>query len=100
MTSITVTLPTHLKTLAHVTGPVELQVEEPVTQRSILDALEAAYPMLRGTIRDIATKERRPYVRFYACGDDLSHLPADTSVPTEVATGKEKFRIIGAMAGG
>ena len=97
---IRVTLPTHLRTLAHVTGPVELEVEAPVTQRSILDALEAANPMLRGTIRDIATKERRAYVRFYACGDDLSHLPADTSVPAEVAAGTQPFRIIGAMAGG
>ena len=97
---IRVTLPTHLRTLAQVTGPVELQVQEPITQRAILDALEAAYPMLRGTIRDAATKERRPYVRFFACGEDLSHEPADTSVPTEVAAGTQPFRIIGAMAGG
>jgi sulfur-carrier protein len=97
---IRVTLPTHLRSLAHVTGPVELQIEEPVTQRAILDALEAEYPMLRGTIRDIATKERRPFVRFYACGDDLSHLSADTAVPSEVIAGTEPFRIIGAMAGG
>ncbi|MBZ0297815.1 MAG: MoaD/ThiS family protein [Anaerolineae bacterium] len=97
---IQVTLPTHLRTLAHVTGPVELQVEEPITQRAILDALEAAYPMLRGTIRDTATKERRPFIRFFACGEDLSHESADTAVPVEVITGKQPFRIIGALAGG
>ena len=97
---IRVTLPTHLRTLARVTGSVELQVEEPITQRAILDALEAAYPMLRGTIRDIMTKERRPFVRFFACGEDLSHEPDDASVPAEVAAGTEPFRIIGAMAGG
>lgn len=97
---IRVTLPTHLRTLARVTGSVDLHVEEPVTQRAILDALEAAYPMLRGTIRDSATKQRRAFVRFYACGEDLSHEPADAPVPTEVTAGKEPFRIIGAMAGG
>lgn len=97
---IRVTLPTHLRTLAGVTGAVELRVEEPITQRAILEALETAYPMLRGTIRDITTKERRPFVRFFACGEDLSHEPADASVPAEVAAGTEPFRIIGAMAGG
>lgn len=97
---IRVTLPTHLRALAQVTGPVELQVEKPVTQRAILDALEAAYPMLRGTIRDIVTKERRPFIRFFACGEDLSHEPPDAAVPVEVSAGKEPFRIIGAMAGG
>lgn len=97
---IRVTLPLHLRTLAHVTGMVELQVAEPVTQRAILDALEAAYPMLRGTIRDVVTKERRPFIRFFACGDDLSHAPADAPVPTEVVAGAQPFRIIGAMAGG
>ena len=97
---IRVTLPTHLRTLAHVTGPVELEVAEPVTQRAILDALEAAYPMLRGTIRDMVTKERRPFVRFFACGEDLSHESIDAAVPFEVAAGKEPFRVIGAMAGG
>jgi molybdopterin synthase sulfur carrier subunit len=97
---IRVTLPTHLRTLAQVTNPVELEVEEPITQRAILDALEAAYPMLRGTIRDISSKERRPFVRFFACGEDLSHEPADAPVPAEIAAGKEPFRIIGAMAGG
>ena len=97
---ISVTLPLHLRTLAQVNGPVELDLEEPITQRAILDALEEAYPMLRGTIRDISTKERRPYVRFYACGEDLSHEPKDAPVPDEVAEGKQPYRIIGAMAGG
>lgn len=97
---IQVTLPTHLRTLAQVNGPIELQVEEPVTQQAILDALEAAYPMLRGTIRDTVTKERRAFIRFFACGEDLSHEPADAAVPEEVRTGKQPFRIIGAMAGG
>ncbi|MBC6936648.1 MAG: hypothetical protein DWB42_12525 [Chloroflexi bacterium] len=97
---IQVTLPTHLRALAQVTGPVELQVDEPITQRAILDALEAAYPMLRGTIRDAVTRERRPFIRFFACGEDLSHEPADVPVPPDVAAGKQPFRIIGAMAGG
>jgi hypothetical protein len=97
---IVVTLPLHLRTLARVTGPVELEVAEPVTQRAILDALEAAYPMLRGTIRDVKTRERRAFVRFFACGEDLSHEPADVPVPEEVISGKQPFRIIGAMAGG
>lgn len=97
---IQVTLPTHLRTLAQVTGPVNLLVEEPVTQRAILDALETAYPMLRGTIRDIVTKERRPFIRYFACGDDLSHEPSDAVVPVEVVEGKQPFRIIGALAGG
>jgi len=97
---ICVTLPTHLRSLAQVTGPVELQVGEPITQRAILDALESEYPMLRGTIRDSVTQQRRPFVRFFACGDDLSLEPADAAVPTEVAAGIQPFRIIGAMAGG
>lgn len=97
---ISVTLPAHLRTLAKVTGSVALEVEEPITQRAILDALEMAYPMLRGTIRDMATQERRPFIRFFACGEDLSHEPADASVPIDVVTGKQPFRIIGAMAGG
>jgi len=97
---IRVTLPTHLRSLAQVTGPVELQVREPVTQRAILDALETAYPMLRGTIRDSVTQQRRPFVRFFACGDDLSLESADAAVPPEVAAGVQPFRIIGAMAGG
>lgn len=97
---IQVTLPTHLRTLAHVTGPVELEVAEPITQRAILDALEAAYPMLHGTIRDGVTKERRPFIRFFANGEDISHEPADAPVPPEVVAGTQPFRIIGAMAGG
>jgi len=97
---ITVTLPTHLRTLAQVSGPIALEVEEPVTPRAILDALEAAYPMLRGTIRDVVTKERRPFIRFFACGEDISNEPADTPVPVDVVKGNQPFRIIGAMAGG
>ncbi|MBZ0300658.1 MAG: MoaD/ThiS family protein [Anaerolineae bacterium] len=97
---IRVTLPTHLRMLAKVSGPVDLQVEEPITQRTILDALEAAYPMLRGTIRDPATKERRPFIRFFACGEDISLDSVDAAVPVEVCAGKEPFRIIGALAGG
>lgn len=97
---IQVTLPTHLRTLAHVTGPVDLEVAEPITQRAILDALESAYPMLHGTIRDGVTKERRPFIRFFANGEDISHEPADAVVPPEVAAGTQPFRIIGAMAGG
>ncbi len=97
---IRVTLPTHLRGLAQISGAVDLEVAAPVTQRAILDALEAAYPMLRGTIRDASTKQRRPFIRFFACGEDLSHEPTDAAVPAEVAQGKEPFRIIGAMAGG
>jgi hypothetical protein len=97
---IRVTLPTHLRTLAHVGGVVEIDVEHPVTQRRILDALEATYPMLRGTIRDSVTKERRAFVRFFALGEDLSHESADAEVPDDVANGSQVFRIIGAMAGG
>lgn len=97
---IRVTLPAHLRDLARISGPVELQIEEPITQRAILDALETAYPMLQGTIRDIVTKERRPFIRFFACGEDISHAPADVTVPTDVVAGTQPFRIIGAMAGG
>lgn len=97
---IRVTLPTHLRALAHVSNPVELHVAEPITQRAILDALETTYPMLRGTIRDIATQKRRPFIRFFACGEDLSHEPEDATVPDAVVAGKEPFRIIGALAGG
>jgi sulfur-carrier protein len=79
---------------------VTLQVDEPITQRAILDALEEAYPMLRGTIRDVMTSERRPFIRFFACGEDISHEPADASVPADVVAGTQPFRIIGAMAGG
>ena len=97
---IRVTLPQHLRTLAQVRGDVELEVEPPITQRSILDALEARYPMLRGTIRDHDTLQRRPFLRFFACQEDLSHLPPDASLPDAVASGKEPFIIIGAIAGG
>ena len=97
---IRVVLPAHLRTLARITSDVELEIEGPVTQRSVLDALEARYPMLRGTIRDLATRKRRPFIRFFACGEDISQEPADATVPVEVVAGKEPFRIIGAMAGG
>jgi len=98
--SIQVALPTHLRTLAQVTGPVQLDVPEPVSQRAVLDALEAAYPMLRGTIRDPGTKQRRAFVRFFACGEDLSDEPLDAPLPDEVVAGKQPYRVIGAMAGG
>lgn len=97
---IRVVIPAHLRTLAQVDGEVRLQVEGPVTQRSVLDALEARYPVLRGTIRDHVTQERRPFVRFFACQRDLSHDPPDAPLPDEVAKGVESFLIIGAMAGG
>ena len=97
---IRVVLPHHLRTLAHVTGDVELRVEGPVTQRSVLDALEARYPMLRGTIRDHVTQQRRAFLRFFACEEDLSHEPPDTLLPDAVASGKEPFIVIGAIAGG
>ncbi len=97
---IRVTLPHHLRTLAHVGKEVELNVGTPATIASVLDALEADYPMLRGTIRDHVTHQRRPFIRFFACGQDLSHQPMDTLLPDEVATGTEPFRVIGAIAGG
>jgi len=97
---IRVVLPPHLRTLAHVDGDVTLRVEGPVTQRSVLDALEAQYPMLRGTIRDHVTQERRPFLRFFACEEDLSHEPPDAPLPDAVVNGKEPFFIIGAIAGG
>jgi hypothetical protein len=97
---IRVMLPQHLRTLAQSGRVVELQVEGAVTQRSVLDALEAAYPMLRGTIRDQTTKQRRPLVRFFAGKQDLSHESPDTPLPAPVATGDEPFLVIGAMAGG
>jgi sulfur-carrier protein len=97
---IRVILPPHLRTLAR-TGPeVALEVQGPVTQRSVLDALEARYPMLRGTIRDHVTQERRPFLRFFACKQDLSHEPADALLPDAVASGTEPFLVIGAIAGG
>jgi hypothetical protein len=86
--------------LARVNAEVELPVEGPITQRAILDTLEAAYPGLRGTVRDHVTKQRRPFIRFFACGQDLSDEPLDAPLPDEVAGGKEPFRIVGAMAGG
>ena len=97
---IQVVLPQHLRTLAHVKGKVSLEVEGPITQRSILDTLEANYPMLRGTIRDHATQKRRPFIRFFACGEDWSHQSPDDPLPEAVATGKEPFLVVGALAGG
>jgi len=97
---IRVVLPAHLRTLARVGGDVELEVEGNVTQRSVLDALEARFPMLRGTIRDQVTQQRRPFLRFFACSEDLSHEPPDTPLPDAVASGSEPFFIIGAIAGG
>ncbi len=97
---IRVKLPTHLRNLARISGEVTLQLEGPVTQRSILDALEAEYPVLRGTIRDRSTQQRRPLVRFFACEEDLSHASPDAPLPEAVALGKEPYLIVGAMAGG
>ena len=97
---IRVVLPPHLRKLAQVDREVKLDVAGPVTQRAILDALEAAYPMLRGTIRDHATQRRRPFVRFFACEEDLSHEPADAPLPDAVAKGTEAFMVVGAIAGG
>jgi len=98
--TIRVELPQHLRTLAQVGREVQLEVEAPITQRSVLDALEARYPMLRGTIRDHGTLHRRAFLRFFACEQDLSHEAADAPLPQEVASGKEPFLIIGAIAGG
>ena len=97
---IRVALPLHLRTLAGVNGDVELEVGDPVTRASVLDALEARYPMLRGTIRDHVAGQRRPFLRFFACGEDVTHEPADAPLPKEVATGAETFYVIGAIAGG
>jgi sulfur-carrier protein len=97
---IRVVLPAHLRTLARVDGEVALDVADPITQRSVLDALESRYPMLRGTIRDYVTLKRRPFVRFFACEQDLSHVSPDTPLPDAVATGAEPLLIVGAMAGG
>ncbi len=97
---IRVTLPPHLRKLAHVDGEVKLDVEGEVTQRSVLDALEVRYPMLRGTIRDHVTLRRRAFVRFFACGEDLSHEPPDAPLPDAVAAGREPFMVMGALAGG
>ena len=97
---IRVVLPAHLRTLARVDGEVKVALEGPATVRAVLDALEAAYPMLRGTIRDHATRERRAFLRFFACEQDLSHEPVDTPLPDAVAQGTEPFLVVGAMAGG
>jgi hypothetical protein len=97
---IRVILPYHLRRLANVGAEVTLDIEGPVTQRSILDALEVCYPMLRGTIRDHVTKQRRPFLRFFACEEDWSHEPSDAPLPQAVASGAEPFYIIGAIAGG
>jgi len=97
---IRVVLPFHLRTLARVDGEVELEVNGPVTQRSVLDALEARYPMLCGTIRDHVTQQRRAFVRFFACEEDLSHESPDAPLPEAVASGAEPFLVIGAIAGG
>jgi molybdopterin synthase sulfur carrier subunit len=97
---IRVLLPPHLRTLARVDGEVQLDVEEPATQRSVLDSLETDYPMLRGTVRDHVTQERRSLVRFFACGQDVSHDLPDALLPAEIANGSEPFLVIGAIAGG
>jgi hypothetical protein len=97
---IRVLLPAHLRTLARVGSEVQLDVPDPITQRSVLDALEARYPMLGGTIRDHVTRQRRPFLRFFACEEDLSHEPPDAPLPDKVVSGAEPFIIIGAIAGG
>ena len=97
---IRVLLPQHLRTLAQVGSEVEIEVEGPATQRSVLDALEGRYPMLSGTIRDQVTQQRRPFVRFFACEEDLSHESPDAPLPEAVASGAEPFIVIGAIAGG
>lgn len=97
---VRVVVPFHLKTLAQITGEVQLEVAPPVTQRAVLDALEARYPMLRGTIRDHVTKERRAFLRFFACEQDLSNESPDAPLPEPVASGAEPYLIVGALAGG
>ena len=97
---IRVVLPAHLRGLAHVSGEVELDIKSPATQRSVVDALEAKYPMLRGTVRDHVTQERRPFLRFFACEEDLSHESPDALLPDAVVSGKEPLLIVGAIAGG
>jgi sulfur-carrier protein len=97
---IQVVLPAHLRTLAGVGSEISIEVAGPVTQRSILDSIESTYPMLRGTIRDHVTQQRRPFLRFFACQEDLSHEPPDAPLPEAVSSGKEPFMIIGAIAGG
>ena len=97
---IRVVLPAHLRSLTDISGEVQVEVAGPVTQRSVLDALEARYPMLRGTIRDHVTERRRPFLRFFACERDLTHEPPDAALPDAVASGAEPFLVIGAIAGG
>jgi molybdopterin synthase sulfur carrier subunit len=97
---IRLVLPAHLRTLAHIDGEVQLEVAGPASQRSVLDALEARYPTLQGTLRDHVTKQRRPYVRFFACEEDLSHESPDAPLPEAVVNGTEPFLIVGAIAGG
>jgi molybdopterin synthase sulfur carrier subunit len=97
---IRIELPFHLRTLARITGEVRLDLEGPATQRAVLDALEARYPMLRGTIRDHVTHERRPFLRFYACQRDFSNEPPDSPLPEAISSGAEPFLIVGAIAGG
>jgi sulfur-carrier protein len=97
---IRVVLPAHLRTLARISGEVALEVDGGVTQRSVLDALEARYPMLQGTLRDHVTQQRRPFVRFFACQEDLSHESPDAPLPEAVASGAEPFLVVGAIAGG
>ncbi len=97
---IRVALPAHLRNLAQVRGEVKLSLEAPITQAAILDALEAQYPMLRGTVRDHKSKERRAFIRFFVCGEDWSHESADKPLPSAIVNGSEPFRVIGALAGG
>ncbi len=97
---IRVELPYHLRTLAHVSSEVQIEIDGPVTQRSVLNAIEARYPMLAGTIRDHVTHQRRPFVRFFACEQDLTLEPPDTPLPEAVASGREPYLIVGAIAGG
>ena len=97
---IRVVLPAHLRTIARVSGEVQLEVVGQATQRSVLDALEARYPALRGTIRDHVTQQRRPFIRFFACEEDLSHESPDAPLPDAVVSGKEQFLVVGAIAGG
>jgi sulfur-carrier protein len=98
--TILVAMPAHLRTLAGVTGDVTIEVDGDVTRRSILDALESQYPMLRGTIREHVSRERRPFLRFFACGEDITHKSPDDPLPEEIASGREPFYVIGAIAGG
>src|SRR5262245_20418550 len=97
---IRIVLPTHLRTLAKVNGEVHLEIQGAVTQKSIIDALETEYPMLKGTLRDYVTQKRRPFIRFFACEQDRSHLAPDAPLPDEVAKGTEPFLVVGAIAGG